>query len=255
MSLGNGNILVNEKTRQSGPPFVLTSALNGLSVNAAGQIVLGQDAVGGSGPADLLNNREIPLNGFTLLIEDFAAGIGLQIDGTIFLVGNLAVPSQGIIQLDPNAGDLNITSVGTTALLLSGQTDTYTLGDSGLQFTGQNISFLGPIQQVQILQLGQFVLQFDQLNNSYQIGDVQATLSDGSALIINDTPGTSTVTLFAGRNSNSAALQLDDGGSVLNLTNNTTNMVIRINGQSGFTGTVTPVTSITVEGGIVTAVS
>jgi len=49
--------------------------------------------------------------------------------------------------------------------------------------------------------------------------------------------------------------ELDDVAGVLNIDNIAHNMGIQINGATGFTGTVTPVTSITVNNGIVTAVT
>lgn len=49
---------------QNGPPFPVTSARNGLSVDGAGKIVLG-DNVGGV-LSTLLNNREIPAAGFDI---------------------------------------------------------------------------------------------------------------------------------------------------------------------------------------------
>lgn len=50
-----------------GPPFVSTSAVNGLSVDpVSGAIVLGQDVGAVGDPAQLLSDREIPFNGFNL---------------------------------------------------------------------------------------------------------------------------------------------------------------------------------------------
>lgn len=57
------------------PPFDPTSAVNGLSVDpVSGAIVLGQDVGAVGDPAQLLSNREIPFNGFSL---DFR---GMSID-------------------------------------------------------------------------------------------------------------------------------------------------------------------------------
>lgn len=76
MSVGQGSVIVNQKQQTSsgppGPPFVITSADNGLSVDPiSGRIVLGQDAgIGIGGPASFLNNREIPMQGFDFNMID-----------------------------------------------------------------------------------------------------------------------------------------------------------------------------------------
>lgn len=67
MSLGQGNILVQQKNEiNSGPPFAIGSAVNGLSVDGLGRVVLGQDIGAVGNPAILLNDREIPTNFFNV---------------------------------------------------------------------------------------------------------------------------------------------------------------------------------------------
>lgn len=57
--LGQGSIGLSHKVEPAGPPFPATAADNGLSVDPiTGHIVLG-DPLGMTGPADLLNAREI----------------------------------------------------------------------------------------------------------------------------------------------------------------------------------------------------
>jgi hypothetical protein len=63
MSIGQGSVIVNQHNA-GGFPFSTGSARNGLSVDATGRIVLGQDVGAVGNPAQLLNNREVPLNGF-----------------------------------------------------------------------------------------------------------------------------------------------------------------------------------------------
>lgn len=56
-----------------GPPFAAGSALNGLSLDAASAIVLGQNSGAAGNPAQLISNREIPLNTFVI---DFVTANG-----------------------------------------------------------------------------------------------------------------------------------------------------------------------------------
>lgn len=65
---GQGSLTRSPKSGsgQPEPPFALDSAYNGLSVDAAGKIVLGQDVGAAGNPAILLNDREIPMAGFYL---------------------------------------------------------------------------------------------------------------------------------------------------------------------------------------------
>ena len=54
---------------------------------------------------------------------------------------------------------------------------------------------------------------------------------------------------------NGGFIQIDDAGNAFKINNTASNIGININGVAGFTGTVTPVVSITVNNGIVTAVA
>lgn len=64
MGIGVVGILTSQKEDQSGAPFAPGSANNGLSIDAGGMIVLGNDVGGSAG--QLLSNREISTNGFAL---------------------------------------------------------------------------------------------------------------------------------------------------------------------------------------------
>lgn len=66
MGLGASAIITNAKKEQSGPPFALTSAYNGLSVDNVGKVVLGQNVGAVGNPAALISNRQIPLAGFSI---------------------------------------------------------------------------------------------------------------------------------------------------------------------------------------------
>jgi hypothetical protein len=86
MSTGGTALTRINKQVQSGPPFVATSADNGLSVDAvSGHIVLGNDT--GGAAAALLSNREIPQAAFNLkLLSVFpaaSAATALTLDSII----------------------------------------------------------------------------------------------------------------------------------------------------------------------------
>jgi len=74
MSLGQGPVQVQQKRDPTaGPPFVVGAARNGLSVEA-GFIVLGQNVGAVGDPAQLLANREIPLNLFSIVMTQAGQG-------------------------------------------------------------------------------------------------------------------------------------------------------------------------------------
>lgn len=78
MGIGMGPVQVAQKRDVTvipppAPPFAVNSADNGLSVNTAGagEIVLGNDVADPAMPAQLLSDRDIVSNGFTIHIPDF----------------------------------------------------------------------------------------------------------------------------------------------------------------------------------------
>src|SRR5687767_7678796 len=110
MSTGNGPISTNQKREQAGAPFAAGSAANGLSVDAVtGRIVLGNDLLGVAGLAQLLSNREIFTNGFSITLVD--GNIVLTISpGQIGQVDNVtnsgaAMNSSGSMSVSDPTGD------------------------------------------------------------------------------------------------------------------------------------------------------
>lgn len=112
------------KQRQPGPPFVATSANNGLCVDPiTGKIVLGNDA--GLLTAQLLSNRDIPLNNFFVefIGRDNGSGVFNNVligDGEIDIIRDSNVDSQPIINLiDSFTGDTSfiINTVGIMGLV------------------------------------------------------------------------------------------------------------------------------------------
>lgn len=100
-SSGQGSFSVNQRNLQpNGPPFAITSAVNGLSVDALGRIVLGQDVGAVGDPAQLLNTREIPLAGFGLEATDGGNKYFLLDNGAgSFGIGDLSLFVEPSIQI------------------------------------------------------------------------------------------------------------------------------------------------------------
>lgn len=89
--IGGPALQTNAKKEQSGPPFVSTAAVNGLSVDpVSGAIVLGNDQAAAGDPARLLSNRDI-----------FSGAFGIQFRQALFSVSSPGVLS---ISLDGTAG-------------------------------------------------------------------------------------------------------------------------------------------------------
>ncbi len=116
--------------------------------------------------------------------------------------------------------------------------------------------------------------QIDAITGAYQMGDL-SNANNGARILLNDTNRSFTLDYFAtgtawifvddingfadfGNSSgmgNTTKLRVNDTANEFQFSNGGNTSAIRINNQLGFTGTVTPVTSITVVGGIVTNVT
>jgi len=142
-----------------GPPFVLNSAFNGLSVDAVtGQIVLGQDVGAAGNPAALVSNREIPMNGFWLAIGPAA----------------------------------------TPALYLDQTLQQYSIGDVGLGNFGTYINILDLLNKVTVFSnFGNAYLDIDKGNNLYQLGDINGS-NTGTMLELDDGVQLSRITSASG---------------------------------------------------------
>jgi len=68
MGAGTAALSTSQKKEQAGAPFAAGAANNGLSVSAAGKIVLGNDQTGVAGAAQLLSEREIATNNHSLTL-------------------------------------------------------------------------------------------------------------------------------------------------------------------------------------------
>jgi len=132
MGIGVISLQTSQKREQSGPPFAAGSANNGLSVDAVtGKIVLGNDATGITGLAALLNDREIDMGAFAILLNAIATSVVTRLSGsTVQLTAtNAAIATIGI---SSDAG-------GTSTLDIRNITDILTI-NAGL--SANTISFL-----------------------------------------------------------------------------------------------------------------
>ena len=121
MSIGQGSVIVNQKAPTippSGFPFTAGSAVNGLSVDALGRIVLGQDVGAVGDPAVLLNAREIPMNGNTFRFSD-AGNRQLFIDPVtnLYTLGNFDLGVNSLM-IGPGLGLFFQDQVGTPRLVI-----------------------------------------------------------------------------------------------------------------------------------------
>lgn len=140
MALGSGNIGTNQRQfPQNGPPFIAGSARNGTSIDLIGTVVLGQDVGDPGNPAILLNNREIPMNGFSFAFTD---NFKVQPQGTYFLGDDAAIGNGTEIILRDAVPDVRILTLigaasGVNALsIIGGATPTFAFGDVGINNKG-----------------------------------------------------------------------------------------------------------------------
>jgi hypothetical protein len=149
----------------------------------------------------------------------------------------------------PLAGfDFALGSVGSRKLFINNAAGLYFFGDvddsaNGLKFivgdsfstflmssAVENFFSIDAVNRRIVLSFSMIGLEMDETVPRAVLGDTQQ-INNGNILVV------------------------DDAASLIEITNNALNAVVRINGVAGFTGTVTPVTTITVNGGIVTNVA
>jgi hypothetical protein len=276
MQQGEGGIKRTAKIipGSSGPPFPLNSADNGCSVDTVSRrIVLGQRVGQAGNPAQLLNNREIPLMGFTLDLRGNL--INESIDDTLAVYQvTEALGNPGLFidwtNRDFALGDFFAAHNGIN-LELNDLIQRVFLGDSNGINNATFIKIDDAVQTFEVFMgIASQQLELDPTNDTYWVGDVPGTFNTtflymdtrsfeidcGSDQIISadkivgrylfgDIPGFK----------NGLHLHIDDNAGQFIINNTAHNAVVVMNGVSGFTGTVTPVASITVNGGIVTNVT
>lgn len=187
-----------------GPPFVLTSAANGLSVDpVTGKIVLGNDA--GLLTAALLSNRDLPMGAFRF---DWLNGTNRQfsvnpLTGT-YQLGDIDGAADGgmlFINTAPGGGaslgDLNVISQGALVTVSNGLTNggvvDITTGANlarGYRLRQQNDIGVNEGWIFEDIISGKRFFQIDPLTAFYALGDINGLL-------------------------NSTRLEVDDGGRTI----------------------------------------
>jgi hypothetical protein len=205
MGTGQGSLTSQQKKEPvPGPPFLLTAAINGLSVSAlpAGKIVLGQNVGAVGNPAALLSNREIPLAGFSidwlgnLISEKIDDSTGLyqilhgvnpqlSIDpiATQYFFGNAGGGNATRLFMDDVAQSLSLES-GGIYLFIDVPGDVFWLGDVGGH--SSNTYFYLDSATAEISFLGNPVFQADTVTNHYRFGAL--TSGNTTFLDAQDTP-------------------------------------------------------------------
>lgn len=300
VNLGQGS-LGYTPGKQAATPATVTGANNGTSLSGA-NVQLGQAAGAAGNPAALLNNREIPLSGFSLNL--LGNTIDLLIDDALQLlkISDAALNPQLFIDFlgqrtvlgDLNnyinpVIDLNGNSSGNPYIDLYAQDLAGNNIDLFLDAAAYSLDFniSGPISNTEFFidQENLFfkinadnLLLADKANQQYSFGDptngprlFMRSAADSQITIDMPIGGSNNAKVFrafaAGKTNpiitigdidvrdNGIVLLLDDNSKEFQFDNFTHDAKIRINTVVGFTGTVSPVNSITVNGGIVTAVS
>jgi hypothetical protein len=275
MGQGQGSTTVNQRTLPSnGPPFSLNSAINGLSVNAAGRIVLGQDVGAVGDPAQLLSNREIPLKGFAINMRGNVISESINDTTGIYQITE-ALGNPGLyvdwINRDFGFGDFFAAHNGIN-LELNDFIQRVLLGDSNSINNGTFLFLDDAVQLAEISTGGGQMLELDPLNDVFWIGDIPGLFNNtflymdtrsfeidcsGKRAISGDNVTGQYRFGDSGHFKNGMEIVVDDSGAAGNfiIRNTALNSKVIMNGVNGFTGTVTPVISITVNGGIVTNVT
>jgi hypothetical protein len=238
----------------------VAGAQNGLSLNGA------DVELGGS----LIINTAIDLNGSVFEITDSSRTqklLELDPSANRYVYGILNVGGGPDINAWSFEADSSILYAGSLseALKVTQSTQLYQFGDI---LTGNNGLFLELFDQQEAFQIRSntgAMLSGSNITLDFGFGDLAASgngssiliLDSSNQLIISNGVGTLNMgpTNAALASGPGARLDVNSGSSEIQFTNNATNVRLRINNILGFTGTVTPVNSITVEGGIVTSVT
>jgi len=250
----------NNSPFSAGPPFPLSAAENGLSVDpVTGRVVLGNDV--GAVTAALLSTREIPMSGQTLRLLQNAfrtemTGDILQIFDAVNTdyAASLGVGTAGVLTLGGNS-----TTGGSPRMILGDNSPFGAVTTIRQRFT-----------ELQVLAGANRMLTANDSTNEYFFGDVDG----GMYLFINSGGNQTLLTTNMGRTMqlwNYATEQvligdtgllttgmnatIDIGAGSFAVANTASNAFYSANGVPGITGTFVAPASITVNGGIVTAVT
>lgn len=175
MITGQGTTFIQPNVAvPSVPPFSVGAADNGLSVDpVTGLIVLGQ-AIGEPGdPAQLISNREIPLNGFNLII------------GEVSFVRPSFQIYDALDRIDISAEQLNGTFGGFTYLRVDQSLGRYAFGDQSGFNNNSVLDIQDNLSLIDIYSGTLRYLEIDAANNVFWFGDIDLN-NNGLSLLIDD---------------------------------------------------------------------
>jgi hypothetical protein len=211
MSTGQGSVALNQKREAPAAAPTVAGANNGLSLNGT-NAVLGQSLGQAGSPADLLSNREIPLNGFQLnLLQDAGTAKGLNIlgnvnndfPGVVIQNSNAGILASSLLQFGNDAGHfLNIellssgagnpsaahfiqsvgkflfsNNTGKDFLNINAFTQQYGFGDISSAGSGSQLQIDDLNELMQLLVGADPYLFLDVINDSFSIGDINGATS------------------------------------------------------------------------------
>jgi hypothetical protein len=241
-ALGNSYLLLDNTNFQS---FV--TAVDGLG-NASNLLLT---AVGGGqwnliaqGAASTITETGDSINRLFSVKEGSNSFLLLDFVNGLYEIGDISGAGNGAFLRVDDAGTQEIQALANGAFRYEDTAgNSFFIADASGGMTGGDISnlFAGAGSQFQVFggsrrlaftinNFTNFLFEIDASAGSYRLGD-----RDG---------------IFNGN-----FLDIDDNASQFKVTNSALNATMVINGVLGFTGTVSPVTSITVNGGIVTNVT
>lgn len=171
------------------------------------------------------------LDGISLQVALETDDCRLGLDATarsVFLGFNTTNETR--IELSDSGQTLQFLSTTNTFLNLNIGAGVFQIGDISTSLNGSVLVLSDTSQFLSFQSAASEFLRVDVPNGLYQMGDIGAAANGGK-------------------------IELQDAANVLVLSNTANTLAININGVAGFTGTVTPVTTITVNNGIVTNVA
>jgi hypothetical protein len=276
---GSFNVSQNPNPGTAGPPFSALSADNGLSVDpVSGRIVLGQSVGAAGDPGQLLSNREVPLKGFSFTLGEAGSSHFIVNPAGAYLLGDLSGLGNGSnIGVVDASKQLRFNSGGAIYFDISAGIGSYRMGDVSTVANGSLLSINDATQFMSLDSGGASYLTLDIAGGYFAFGDdfsigtgTELTMDNNLGRIhmytkingvnnqrvftINSTTNTYEIGDLNTAN-NGAKFTVNDATGAFIFGNAANNSTIAINGVAGFTGTVAPVNTITVIGGIVTAVA
>lgn len=165
MSIGQGSTNVEQRRLAiPGPPFGVGAALNGLSVDALGRIVLGQDFNQAGDPAAFISNREENMAGFAFRMR--------TTNGNRFFLLDIAADQYAWGDIDGNTSGMRT--------FIDGGTNRYFISNAA-----ENFFNVDAVNRTSVWSLNATAINLDETNK--QIGIQTDTINGGIRGFFDDT--------------------------------------------------------------------